>query len=67
MLEVNGPAIARRAAFRKTLTDIIVRDDRRLFLKELVPAGVIFVVMRIDHEAHGPIGDALQSCLNLIG
>jgi hypothetical protein len=51
----------------QSLANIFVRDDRRFFLEGNVSAGMIAVIVRVDHETHRLIGDGFQCGANLIG
>ncbi len=57
--EFHRAAVACLPALLKTFANVVLGDDRRLFLEELVSAGVVFVVVRVDDEANGFVGDAL--------
>src|SRR5881628_3692364 len=62
--ELYGPEIPRGAAFFQPLADVVMRDNRSLFLEKRIPAGVIKVVVSVHDEPEWFVGDALQSGLN---
>src|ERR1044072_9742976 len=49
----NRAEIAGRATAFETLADIVMSNDRSIFLKVGIAVGVIEMIMRIDDEAHG--------------
>ena len=66
-IHMDRTAVSCAAAGLEALADVVMCDDRRLFLEVFVSAGVIPVIVRVDDEADGLVGDALQRGLNLIG
>src|SRR5208283_4933682 len=61
---MHRTAVACLAAFFQALADIVMRDDGRLLLEKFVPARMVFMVMRVDDEAHRLVGNALERLLN---
>ena len=45
----------------QALADVLVRDDRRLLAEDLVAAGVIAVVVRVEDELDRLGGDAVAA------
>ena len=66
-LHMDGAAVAAAAAALQALADVILRDDGRLLLEVCISAGVVGVIVRVDDETHGLVGDAFQCGLNLVG
>src|SRR3954471_16536547 len=64
-LERDSPLVARRAALFEPFAHIVMRKNRRVMLEVRIPACVIFVIMRIDDEAHWLVSDRLQRGTNL--
>jgi hypothetical protein len=65
--ELHRSVVAGGAAFFEALADVVLGNDGRLLLEELVSTGVVLVVVGIDDEADGLVGDALECGLNLVG
>jgi hypothetical protein len=67
MLHANRSAVSADAAFFQALANVILGNNRSVFLEDGVTAGVIAVIVGVDNEAHRLVGDAFERRLNLIG
>src|SRR5579862_7471947 len=66
-LHMHRTAVAQAAAAFQALANVILRDDRCLFLEVCVSSGVVAVVMRVNDAADGFASETIQGALNFTG
>src|SRR5208282_573884 len=65
--KMHRTAVAGSAARLEAFADVVVGDDRRLFLEVGVSTDVVTMIVRVDDEPHRLVVDAFQRGLNLFG
>jgi len=66
-LHRHGAFVAAGSTCFQALAHVVLGDDRGLLLEVCIPANVIRMVVRIDDEANGLVGDAFERRLDLVG